>query len=338
MALLFLDSFDHYDTAHNTAKWTESYPNAGAMEIVAGQGRCGTAAMRLGVNCRATKGIAVTGTPTVGACGFALKALDNSLDVPLCNVVDPAGQVLLQLVYADTGAFQLAGVWSVADLLHVNTWGFVEVAWTIHPTAGTARFRLNGIEYLTLTGVNTGSGAWGGLQLLGGGFARPATKLFDDLYVLDDATPGPTTFLGDVRVEYLRPQRAGSAQAWALTGAASHWAAVDDGATPDDDTSYLSSSTVGAQDLQGYAPTGLPSGTILGAQVNLLMRKAEAGPRQVATVVRSGGLTAVGVNQAPSYSPTYRYLSQAYGLNPTTGGPWTPASINGAEFGVAVTG
>jgi hypothetical protein len=198
--------------------------------------------------------------------------------------------------------------------------------------------RLNNEVVGSATGVCTVGDSGGtlyptDLALVGFHCSSNQEYYIDDLYVLDDTGPAPcNTFLGDCRVEYLRPRAPGAYQQWTVAGTAStHYAAVDDASTPDEDGSYVQSITPGQIDTNKYQPTGLPSGPIFGAQLGLYAKKSEIGPRVMAPVVNN----VVGAPYFPS-SEIYQYSLTPYQTNPVTGLPWTIGEINAIEAGVKV--
>lgn len=346
MALLFVDSFDHYQTAQLTSKWTTVGIGAAITPAV---GRCGSQALQMGGsgNGHIEKGIpfaASTGilgfaynTPLMatngtGICWFA-SALGSATQIFLTRQLDGS-----LAVFRSEASPVLLGT-SAPDIIRNSIYYYIEIKTLIDGAVGTVEVRVNGVAVLTLAGVNTNASLTGTTLLSAIGFFTAGNYIgyIDDLYVLDTAGGTPwNTFLGDSRVEYLRPDGAGATQAWDLIGAATHWQAVDDGATPDGDTSYIHTATLGLTDTETYLPTGLPSGTIFGLQVNLYARKTDSGPRSIAPVLRHAGADYVGSNQAPSFG-TYNYLIQLYSLNPGTGVAWTIADVNAIEAGVKVT-
>jgi hypothetical protein len=349
MALLFIDSFDHYQTAELPAKWTSGFVSFLGVAIVPGAGRCGSQALQVtsiglgGVE----KGVPFAGV--TGILGFAYQSVIQLFnETTICHFAASGGAgvqiYLTRQVDGSLSAWRNEVVpvnlgTTAPDLIRQGIYYFIEVKVKIDGAVGTVEIRINGATVLLLSNVNTQSSLASGTPLSAIGITgRPSyTANIDDLYVADDAGGAPwNTFLGDVRVEYLRPDGAGAHQEWDLIGAASHWQAVDDGAIPDDDTSYIHTATIGLTDTETYLPTGLPAGTIFGLQVNLYARKTDSGPRSIAPVIRHAGVDHVGVGQQPSFS-TYRYLIQIYMLNPGTAAAWTIADVNAVEAGVTVT-
>lgn len=342
MALLFIDSFDHYNQAHVPAKWT----SGGFWAMLTGQGRCGTNCAHLGFS-TINKGLTLgSATCTVG---FAMKIID-SLGTALVRF-GTGGEHHVELSYNPSDGSlamttqkhplntdpELLGR-TAPGVIQQNIWYFIEFQSAISHTAGTAVLRVNNIELLNVTGVDTvgdnsdNTPMLAEIRFVSFTGATNTNWYMDDLYILDSTGPAPwNTFLGDCRVEYLRPRAAGTHQEWSLTGAASHHQAVDDVATPDDDTSYVRANAAGLRDSYLYTPTGLPSGPIFGAQINLLTRKEESGPR-ILTPLLNG---VEGASFAPSEG-SYSYRHVPMQTNPATGTAWTISAINSAEFGVKV--
>jgi hypothetical protein len=348
MALLFLDSFDHYQTEELDKKWTGTNGDLG---IEAGKGRCGTAALRMGTFADAIRGIAFgSNTPIVGfAFRINSEMTSPTLGVSLLYLRDGQGRNYLGIGTGSDGSvvvFAPEGTsvsWQTApNLIHHDTWYFVELKVLLHMSAGAITLRINNVEHLNVSGVQT-MGEWGdgsayntlpprAIYLIG---TSNQEHWVDDLYVSDDTGPAPQhDFLGDVRVEYLRPRAAGAHQAWPVVvgSSGSHWLAVRDDAIPDGDGSYVEANAPGLTDTNLYEPTGLPTGNpIFGAQLSLYARKTEIGPRTIAPMVN--GVT--GTPHGPSFE-SYQYYSTSYGANPATGAAWTVASINAIDAGVTV--
>ena len=349
MALRYIDSFDHYQTAQLTAKWSTVVFNAPAPTIEPGLGRCGTQALLMALSAVAsvTKGAAFSGATAV--FGFAIKYTSFSgvgTDTRFFIIGSAFGSHLAisrandgtVFVERTDGVGVLLGQ-SIPDVLRLGEWYYMEVKATIDNAAGAVEVRLNGVAVITVAGVDTQSvaGAVAAVTSLSFESTGACAYLIDDLYALDSTGPAPNNdFLGDVRVEYLQPTGPGAHQDWSLIGALSHWEAVDDGATPDDDTTYIHTATIGQVDTEEYENTGLPSGLIFGLQIGIYARKTDSGFREVAPVIRHAGTDYLGANQAPSMA-SYNYLIQVFETDPGTGLAWTIADVNADEYGVQLT-
>lgn len=339
MALLFIDSFDHYKTADLLAKWTN-----GSGTIVAGIGRCNTQGLRLGGIEAVSKGVAFANAR--GIVGFAyrcdVQAATSAVFVTF-NTAGGAGRHVYLARNADgsievwrsDGAPVIIAV-SAPDILRLTQYYFIEFRLFVDNAAGEVEVKVNGATVISFTGDTFADVAT--LAITGIGFLSVGNtqSSFDDVYALDETGAAPwNTFLGDCRVEALRPDGLGVHQEWDLFGAATHWQAVDDAAAPNGDTSYLFTATQGLQETETFSPTGLPTGSIFGLQISLYARKTDAGPRVIAPVLRQGITDAIGQNRQPGL--TYVYQIQLFQLNPVTGLAWTIADVNALEAGVVVT-
>jgi hypothetical protein len=183
---------------------------------------------------------------------------------------------------------------------------------------------------IAVTGVNTsntGAASWSGVSL----GTSPYNSDYDDLYVLDGSGAAPLNdFLGDCRVDARYPTAEGASSAWTPLSGTDNALMVDETA-PDDDTTYNSTSTVGATDTHVVQDAPVPGAVLYGVQLCLSHKKSDAGTCSIAPVVRHSGVDQVGTAFNPG--TTYVYSVTPYGLNPGTGAAWTEAGFNAAEFG-----
>src|SRR5262252_2681430 len=352
MALLFMDSFDHYATADLLTKWSASVAGTNVtISIVAAAGRHSSAGLRIAIN-SVTSG--QTGylqkalTPadvTTLVCGVAVFVSATNIigtaGIPLLVVRDGSTSQLTVRVNPDLSLTVLRGanngtVLGSGGVLTVGAFGYLEFKSLIHPSAGTVDLRLNGASVLSLTGQNTRSSAvsqWTSLvfgcidgvpNTWGGGAVGNVT--WDDLYVLDGSGSAPwNTFLGDVRVDPCYPTGAGATTGW-TPSAGANWAAVDDTA-PNGDTDYTSAASVPLTDTYVVQDSPSVGATIYGLQHCLSMKKSDAGTCTVAPVIRRGGTDYPGADLSPSTS--YGYGLQVAQTDPSTSAQWTEANFNG---------
>jgi hypothetical protein len=349
MALLFMDSFDHYITADLTEKWTSL---AGTVAIQAAAGRRGSAAARITASTGnyLAKGLAVTGA--TGVIGFALK-LSAIGNVHLAGFHDGGtnkDQVYVQVnadgslaVYRGYGtitginsatAGTLLGT-TAAGLIAVGVTAYIEFKALIHATAGTALVRVNGAPVLTLSSLNTSTGTvvWT-TAFVGWATAGGSTADFDDLYVLDGSGVAPwNDCLGDCRVDACFPTAAGATTGW-TPSAGANWQCVDD-AAPNDDTDYTSAAAAPLTDTFVVADAPVAGATIYGVQHCLSVKKLDAGAATIAPVIRHAGVDYPGADLSPGTA--YAFALQVAAVNPGTSAQWTAAHFNSAEFGYRKT-
>ncbi len=347
MALLSMDSFDHYATADLAEKWTVI---GSGLSINATAGRRGSGSFRSTHSTNASASAISRTVPVSGSTAIIGVAVKMS-------VPPPAITALLQVLTGTTtqvtvrinpdltlsvlrGAFStggtVLGVTSVA--LVAGVFAYVELKVLLHASAGTVDLRVNGVSVapFPLTGLNTAQSgtAWSAFALgqYDGGAAtgNAHTMDLDDLYVCDGSGSAPwNDLLGDCRVDVRNATGAGASSGW-TPSAGANWQNVDD-AAPNDDTDYNAAAAAGVTDTFVVEDAPSPGATIFGVQVNLSVKKSDAGACLIAPVVRHAGSDQVGAALAPATA--YAYGSAVYQTNPGTGEAWTEAGFNAAEFG-----
>jgi hypothetical protein len=218
-----------------------------------------------------------------------------------------------------------------ATFLNINQWYYVEYKTKFLGASGTTEVRLNGLQEIAPATANYGSVQpvqWA-LQSTDG---FSTFSLYDDVYMLDGAGVGNNDFLGDMRVETIWPSGDGSNLQWTPNSGVTHFNRVNE-TTPDDDTTYNFDSTAGHRDSYTFPALSIASGNVYGMTVNLYVRKDDAATRQIASVVRQGGVNYDGAAGTPALSTTYAFYQTVYDVDPTGAG-WSIATVNGDEFGI----
>jgi hypothetical protein len=344
MALLFIDGFDHGGTwlLHST-KYTSVSGGSNAA-IVTTPARTGAGALQntdVSVN---RGGYAIpSGTPVIAGVAFRFPAAPASDHAILLIQDTPGALNHLLLVLTSTRRLSLqtgVGVTFVQGntVLAVDTWYYLEFKTSVHPSTGTYEVRIDGVVEMQGSGNTSGGGANVITSVIIGSPGAGQSWYFDDFYICDGTGPAPqNTFLGPVRIETLLPQtdavQAGSNAGLTPSQGTDHGALVDE--VPPNTSDYNASATVGAKDTYNYPPMTL-HGAILGVQTVLYVQKSDAAARTVCAVLRSGGADYDGANVAPA--TTYKYFSEARGLNPAGATAWTESAIAALEAGMKVTG
>ena len=344
MALLFCDGADYYTSnAAAMAKWTAGTSNAGGGMIrgEAGNGRFGSNAVAFnGGSSGGTASKTVAGAQTM-IVGFAVNRSFASQN--LCRLTD--GSVTHINLTTDSSARPmllrgqggtLIGTVAVDSL--PPGWHYFEIRVKVDDTVGEIELRVDGVTAIgPLTGVDTRNGGTAQITTLAFdvGTSPFNSYYFDDVYICDTTGSIANDFLGDVRVQAIMPN--GNGNSSQLLGSDSNttdnYLLVDDPNAPDDDTTYVESSTVGEKDTYAYGNITAITGTIHAVQPIVWARKTDAGARTVKTIARLGGVEEDG--PAKTLGLTY---GQVYDIRHTKpgGGQWTIADVNSAEFGVKV--
>jgi len=343
MALIFCDSFDHYNNSFVQSKWTSIF-NFGTTN----QGlQIDNTHARTGIQCGsftgngAFKTIKNSSFWTVGAA-FNWQQYGGGVAI---NHVATA-QVLWQLqgdgtiaVIGGPAGFNPGSVLGRTDpgvAITLGRYYYVEMQASINQSSGSVVMRINGQVVLSLSGVNTspsGDNVADVMQVIGPGGS--AFVFVDDLYVTDNSGSANQSFLGDVQIGVIMPAAVGDFSQWTPVGGSTNYLMVNE-IPPDGDATYVEA----VMPSSGPAPidtyffqTVNPNLVILAIQTNIMARKDDVGNRALSLVTRFGGANNVANASGKFVNETYLdYLNQQ-DVNPLTTLQWTPATLNLAQFG-----
>jgi hypothetical protein len=342
MALLFIDSFDHYATADLNQKYT----NVHSVHTIGAYGRFSTNGLRSsGSNVTPTAlSRSITGTDVVFA-GFALKytnVADSSGESILSFNEDTTIHVDLRIKPNGTLSFTRNGTAIGTGTYAVSTgvYNYIEAKVVIADSPnGSVQLRVNGTTVISDSSLDTKNGGTGNINRVLLGFntnltVGTNTVDFDDYYISDDAGSAPyNTFLGDCRVEVLLPTGAGTTTDWSRGGSdsGSNYGQVDETST-NSDTDYITTDVANEIDTYAMGNLATTGGTIYGVQTVLVARKDDAGSRSIAPVLRPASTDRVGTTV--SLGDNYSVNTEMFSLNPEDSAAWEIADVNGTEFGV----
>jgi hypothetical protein len=269
--------------------------------------------------------------------GFAFRASAAPTGASFLMQMLDAGtnQIILQLNSDSTFSF-VRGATTLntsAFAFSLNTWYYIEVKIKVDPSVGTVDLKIDGVNKLSGSGLNTRNTANSTAnQVRINSYNLAATNVdIDDVYVCDSGGSANNDFLGDQRVECLSPGGAGNTTQLAVTGAASNYLAVNE-AAEDGDTSYVATSTTGQYDTYATGDLSSTPLSIKGTMEVVVARKDDAGTHTAAAVLRSG--TTDNVATAGGLTTTFTALTNIRETDPNTGVAWTASGVNAAEIGV----
>lgn len=147
-----------------------------------------------------------------------------------------------------------------------------------------------------------------------------------DVYLIDLVPPNGD-FLGDVTIDYIKPNGGGAETSWSPSAGA-NWQCVDE-VPPNDDTDYVQTSIIGARDTYNFEDV---IGDPTAIQVCSYVRKTGAGAASLSAITRQGGVDYDGPAQGLA-GTDYAYLLQPYDTNPSTSAQWTKAQMDAGEWG-----
>jgi hypothetical protein len=356
--LEYFDGFDDYSTVQATRYWLgecTASGNPGVMgtagalsvfSISSGNGRNGTASMRMSGNQGNSLIITLTPQPT-RTVGIALKMTNFSINNNFLSIFNFCDTTNIQLALRLNGDGTLSvvrgagtnngGTYLATSIqsLSSNVYYYIEFSATIHPTAGAYTVKVNGVTWLTATNVNTRqTGNSSSNQVALGGVSSPSaggiTWDFDDFYSRTD-----NVFMGDIRVESHLPSSNGATNNFIRGGTDSgaNWSQVNDNPA-NDDTSYVQSANAGDVDLYNYTPLVLTTGTVYGVMVCPMQKVDTAGTVTSCSVYRSPGGTVYQSGTQSIGVTTYSGYPDIQGKDPSTSANWTIAGVNGFQYGL----
>lgn len=341
MALLFIESFDHYDPAESdelTMKW-DNVP-VGAYLNPSG-GRFGGKAVKI-ENYGGFLLKNISGSPQELITGFAFMGVDslygNSGAGFVCfGNADNQNQCL---VYPSTDGsisvkrYNAASPFdtSAASVLSLNTWHYIEIRAKASNTVGEMEVKVDGTTVVFASGedtLNTGSTEnWSSVKFLGEIGGASDFFVFDDLYLLDLSGSKNNDFLGDCRVDTFHPNASGEATVLTPAGGSENFECVSG-------ELYSTASHVQGNtgiDTYAFPPCGI-SGEIFGIQPVYGSGRTEPITSMKSTnIVRVSSTNYSGEEHTETDSPSFK--TDIFEIDPSDDGDWTATKIDASEFGV----
>jgi hypothetical protein len=340
MSLRFSDSADHYTSDDVPRKWT-AYT--------------GTAPVVTATNAHTVRCIEITGslTKSIGTSETSghhfgahfvisnLGGIDYADDSSRIMWAEEAGLPHFDIRVSSTGKL---GLFSQGVMLVETDVGAISSGVMFHAgcelitsdsPSGQASLYLNGVFVDIVTGVDTRNGGAGDADAFTLQSPGSSTIWVDNVVFGDMTNPGPTTFLGEVVIDCVRPNADGSVND-GVPSTGSRYQAV--GETQLDNAAYVTF-PAGAGE-QSFEFSALPSrtGSIHAVVATMAYDKNATGAApflyaRARSPSTSGSLgsfigvfpsatAGVSVKQMPSY------------IDPSTGVAWEEAGVNAAEVGI----
>lgn len=351
MALDYFTGFDHYATADLTLGVTPRFTAIQNATIASGSARNGANGLSLSVGNTAWVKHTSLANAATRVLGFAFRATDTTAGTRVIAALsdgDPitAGnvQVGLQITTAGklavyrgralgtgTGGVQLGS--DSTNVLSSNTWYYIELVVTVHNSTGTVAVFVNGTTsgWINLTSQDTQETAAAQINAFGFNGITSGGVSIDDVYCLSGSGGARTTRLGDVKaVAVVASSGDGALGQFTPSSGTDNGAMVDE-TTPNSDTDYNESTSVANIDTYAFAALG-SVGVIYGLNLHNYVKKTDAGTCDGQGVARIGSTNYLQTQRAVATS--YGYSTDLMEQSPATVADWTPAEVDGAEFGV----
>lgn len=349
MSLIFMDGVDD---GLSGFKWTSgasrdtSWARTGASSLLVGvsSGVGGHPSLTLPAADRHATMIVGFGYNQHGASNWA--GTGGQAGGPICTLGGASGATHVGL-YRNTvgGLYIVKGgtllALSAPSIIVLNTWYHVEMKAVVDDASGSVTVKVNGVTVLTFSG-DTRNGETDALvysvNFTSDNGAGDRQISIDDIFILNGAGSINNDMIGDCSVVTLYPSGNGNYSQWVGSDGNStdNYLLVDEAGVPNT-SDYVESGT--ATEKDSYVFTDLP-GTVVsvkGVAVRAYASKSDVGAQLMRNFVRIGGTDyPSAVDKGPSVTPTYLGFSDIFDQSPATATDWTPAEVNGAEFGVEV--
>jgi hypothetical protein len=355
MALLFVDGFDSYGTTNGAApvgllnKWAnDGGSNHQSDTIVTGRFSDGFA-LRPASNATTfnhTNVPVFAATVTlVAGVAFRVESLPSSGQFrELMATGSGSSGIEVGVAVTDSGALRVYRAStstnlgeSSAGLVEANKWYYLELKVTSDNTTGSFEVRLDNVNVVSASGVDTlNSANPNTVRLLGRTTASGQNYFvhYDDFYCLN-TTGSPNDFLGPRHVYTIFPTAAGDSAQFTPSSGNNH-EAVDEN-PHDTNTTYIESNVDSEKDLYQFGDVAAVT-DITAALVYGIVTKTDVSSFDFIGLTKSNGQedesAAVLVN--PASAGTYKAAAGIFLTDPDTDAAWTQSGINAAQFGLKV--
>lgn len=336
MAVVYIDGFDHGDITQCLLRY-EGHNGTARVSKVASRTGTGIRIQNNSGSGFLEKSVASAGTYYVGVAMYFDYAGNFETAQGIITFMEgttthvdlrfSTGATSSTLTVTRNGTTLATGTTTIAK----STWYYIEMMVTVHDSTGAVIVRVNEVEDINISGVDTRNGVTGVTNKIrlwnsgSSGGTNPGLTV-DDFYI------DSSQFQGDCKVELSLPTGAGTTTQF-TPSAGSNFQNVDD-TSPDDDASYNSSSTVGQIDTFQMGNLNTVSGSVKAVQVAVKWRKDDAGSRTGRRVVRVGTTNYESADVA--VLDTYTYSIGIYNQNPDTSSAWTISDVNALEAGYKI--
>jgi hypothetical protein len=339
-AYQFADGFDNYNSAsllyqtiNGSPSYGTSYRRFAPPSGLPGQGVYLPSGAWMRRNLLSNQATLI---PKIAYCPLSLPS--GSMAILTCYDGN-AGNAQVSIVVTNAGAIAAYRAWSTPystllgtsnpSILQGNLYYGIECFFTISTTVGVVQVWVNGVEVLSLSGLNTQqSNPYAtAVQICDGGNTG---CYVDDFRIWDNTGSYENAALGtDSRIVTKLPNGAGATTQWTPNGASANWQCVDDN-PPDGDSTYVSSSTVNNVDEYTAPSAGFTAAPKM-VLARIYARKDDSATRSVEFGVVSSGSSLSG-NNATMGSGYAFYDADCSAEDPHTLAAWTAAGADAAGF------
>jgi len=336
MSLIFMDSFD-YATSDILYKY--SYKSDLATINTGETRRVGAKSLKI----QSSGGLSYPGWQSVQysppsnlagvVIGFVFKhtaQLSEGFHYKTLIIKTTGGDISLERL--ENYSLRLAGGGTTATtdpaIVAVDVFSYIEVGYT-KGVSETITLKVNENIVAEIPAVNINVDVTH-FQL---GSTYGSDAYFQDLYFLDKEGATNNDFLGDVKVDIMRPDSAGTYTDF-TPNVDTNYENVDE-YDCDEDTTYNESAVVGDKDTYNLSAISLTGQEIFGTQQCSVIRKTDASLRYGKQLLISD--TTEDLSDEIQFNDTYTGYQRCFDTDPDTATSWTESGVNALESGLTVT-
>jgi hypothetical protein len=220
---------------------------------------------------------------------------------------------------------------SSPGIIQPNLFYGIECYFVVSTTVGVVQVWVNGVEVLSLTGVNTAPTNNNYATAIQVADTSNPGCYVDDLRVWDNtgaAMNAPLTY--DSRIIEKLPSGAGGLAQLTPNGASANWQCCDDN-PPDGDSTYVSGAASGLIDEYTAPIAGFTAAPVM-VGTRVYARKDDGATRSLEFGVTSGSASAASTAGAVNVGSSYAFFDGVVIDDPNTSAPWTAAAADAAGF------
>lgn len=333
MAILQAYGFDNYSTLTEFLQ-EPNWEHISGLTLSTTGGRFGGGRIHFGVvSGSAELGVImkVPSEPTTVYLGYAFLRINNwnsvdflvlranGLEHVRLNANGTTNKIDVFVLGSNQGSFYMSE----------NRWHWFEMKLIVDDAVGEFTIKLDEVVVFSQTGIDTQNGTNSFVdEIIFRGDANP-----DLVYSIDDVVVHTEAdFIGDMRIETLRPDGDGDTNEFTRSGGATNFENVDEGPGPDDDSTFVESLTAAHQDLYTTGDQAETVDTIHAVVVRSRAKKTDAGSRSIRMLSRTSTTTAQGVIEP--LLTDYQYYEHVFEVDPDTAVAWTQSGVDGMQIGV----
>ena len=331
MALLFLDSCSYYGTADISSRWDSSY----SIEVGSVSRHASGKSLEFSSSSNWIRAVMAPVGSTI-IFGMALRIQVG--DWEGIRIQDSTGNTQVSIGAADFKLRVSRGEdgdtildTTLHDAYTAEQWFYLQCKFVVG-NSGSYEIRVDN-NIVLIGNADTQDQATSDVsRLLMFGSYLSATYLAD-VYICDESGSQCNDFLGDCRIDALRPDGAGALTQWDPSAGA-NYECVDE-AINDGDTTYNSTNVVDEVDTFSFDDLTALGTAVMAVALTNVSRSDDSGIVSCKPVTRISGSNYLGDEVVENME--YLFHQQIWELNPADSAAWEEADINGAEFGIQLT-